>query len=703
MIGNPESRRSSQMAWRAVARKGLAVLLINALLAGHAPAPLWAQGDLAGDATTGAPEELVPSEEAVPEAVAAPLPPEHDIVIDPTAPRPDWDSFWPSFTTSNKPTSSPTPIEAAEEKWVVKVGEGGSRGPGISDPILAGEYLYIASNDKLIMKDPDTGETVREAQLVVPIDSTSRMVYAEGLIVVPLGGGRLQALTADTLTTAWVTPPVASASGGSAPQQSLATLTVRDGYVYMGTTDGSSDGSGSGYLLCVNLKTGAVRWQREAKGGYYWAGACSFGDYLVIGDDAGLVYAFDPITGDTVGTPFNVGAQVRSTVVTDGSHLYVADYKGTLHKLSMSADGTIEEVARVTFGKYNTSTPAIVDGKIVLCGQSATQGSGKYMKYAAVFVIDAQTMQVEHEVCKLTNGGTLPTMYSQSSPLVSVQGDDAYVYFTVNWNPSSLYRYRIGDEAVDELYTPSAVNQEYCLNSVISGPDGSLYYKNDSGMLFALKGAPSWTVTIESNNGMKSTKVYVKRGAKLPVPAEPVREGYAFEGWFTDEQLVHPWDADADIAGDATLYAKWSKVGQPGGGTTEPGGDESVAPEVVPPSGQGESVEQQAGGSQGKPAADPQRTTSQVGGEVKQTGGPGAGTSAKPADAHEGKSEDKKASDEAEDERSEDDAESATLTKGTAHASSVMEGVMAGAGVVGLVGVAAAGGWLAVSALRRRL
>ena len=258
---------------------------------------------------------------------------------------------------------------------------------------------------------------------------------------------------------------------------------------------------GSGYLMCVNLQTGAVRWQHEAKGGYYWAGACALGDYLVVGDDAGLVYAFDPATGETVGTPFNAGAQVRSTVVTDGSYLYVADYKGTLHKLSMSADGSICEVASVTFGgKYNTSTPAIVDGKIVLCGQSATQGPSKYMKYAAVFVIDAETMRVEREVCKLTNGGALPTMYWQSSPLVSVQDDGAYVYFTVNWKPSSLYRYRIGDEAVDELYTPSDANQEYCLNSVIAGPDGSLYYKNDSGKLFALKGAPSWTVTIEPNN-----------------------------------------------------------------------------------------------------------------------------------------------------------------------------------------------------------
>ena len=44
-------------------------------------------------------------------------------------PRPDWESPWPSFTTSNKPTSSLTPVEAAEEKWVVSVGGGRFTGP----------------------------------------------------------------------------------------------------------------------------------------------------------------------------------------------------------------------------------------------------------------------------------------------------------------------------------------------------------------------------------------------------------------------------------------------------------------------------------------------------------------------------------------------------------------------------------------------
>ena len=527
--------------------------------------------------------------------------PENDIVIDAGAARPDWGSEWPSFTTSNKPTSSLTPVAAAQEKWVVQIG--GAR-ENLSDPILVGDYLYIASTDRLLMVDAATGTTVREAKLASSIDSTARMVYAEGVVIVPLHGGRLQALTVDTLTTTWLTEPLPAAttpSGSTVEQQSLGTLTVRDGYVYAGTSDGSYDGSGTGYLLSVNIATGAVRFTRPMAGGYYWAGAVPMGDYLVVGDDAGNVYAFDPVTGATVGTPLALGAQVRSTIVAEGGYLYAADYKGTLHKLAMDADGTLSEVARVTFGKYCTSTPSVVNGKIVLCGQSATQGPSKYMKYAAVFVIDAETMTVEHEVCKTTDGGALPTMYSQSSPLVSVQDGDAFVYFTVNWNPSGLYRYRVGDDAVDVLYTPADAHQEYCMSSVVAGADGSLYYINDSGALFALKGAPSWRVSFDAANGTSVASVYVKRGAVVTRPADPVRAGYDFDGWYIDPACTTAWDFDAPVRADMTLRAKWiehqtqpqppvpERPIEPGdvpagnnGGTGAPGSPAPVVPAVRP-------------------------------------------------------------------------------------------------------------------------
>ena len=69
------------------------------------------------------------------------------------------------------------------------------------------------------------------------------------------------------------------------------------------------------------------------------------------------------------------------------------------------------------------------------------------------------------------------------------------------------------------------------------------------------------TVTIVFGNGDPDETVTVKDGDKLTQPADPVRDGYKFVGWFTtkDENgnLSDPWDFNDPVTGDFTLYAGW--------------------------------------------------------------------------------------------------------------------------------------------------
>ena len=428
--------------------------------------------------------------------------PENDIEITPAAPRPNWESPWPNFTTGTRPTDAKVPTGDVEQAWVDVVGtvpEGSYGVPNVSDPIVVGDYLYVASADRLIMKDRVSGKTVREAKLAASIDSTARMVYAGGIIVVPVHGGRLQALTADALATVWLTqalPTYTTESGFVVEQQSLGTLTVHDGYVYAGTSDGSS---GKGYLTCVNLRTGAIRWQREDKGGYYWAGAAATGSHLVIGDDTGAVVVRDATTGEEV-SRVGVGAPVRSTVVQgdDASTFFAVSTDGVMHRLSLSENGELKETGSVKFAKTSTGTPALVDGKLVVGGQSDqfVQVS-KYMKayYGLLAVIDAKTLAVDAAVTTVDGkpllgktGAQAASAEVKSTPVVSVQGGQTYVYFTANCNPGGMYRYRLGDADASLVYTPAPEHQQFCMYSIAVGPDGTLYYKNDSGALFAIKG-----------------------------------------------------------------------------------------------------------------------------------------------------------------------------------------------------------------------
>ncbi len=431
----------------------------------------------AGDAVTWAYSAF---EEDLPE----PLP----VVPDPDAPRPEWESAWPGYASGSN-TEAATPTGEVKESWVSSIKDSADWATNVSDPIYVGSYVYIAAGAKLLQIDPATGKTVREGALAAPIDSIARMVYADGVVVVPLSGGRLQALTADALTTVWATAKLpANEQGGE--QQSLSTLIVKDGCVYFGTAAADWSASYGGYLVCVDIKTGSVKWKTEnADAGYYWAGAAAIGSLLVMGDDTGFVYAVDSQQGTRVGEGLDLGARVRSTVVADpdGSTVYVVTVDGVLHKVRVGADGELSEAGKVQFASASTGTPTLAGGRLYVGGQLVQGSSGGQARCGVLAVIDAKTLQVEHSITS-ADGTALEGSNVMSAPVVSTQGGATYVYFTANSLPGGVYRYRVGDATASRIYTPSEDKQNYCMGSITVGPDGSLYYVNDSGALFAIAG-----------------------------------------------------------------------------------------------------------------------------------------------------------------------------------------------------------------------
>lgn len=70
---------------------------------------------------------------------------------------------------------------------------------------------------------------------------------------------------------------------------------------------------------------------------------------------------------------------------------------------------------------------------------------------------------------------------------------------------------------------------------------------------------PSFKLTYHTNSGTSIPQTEVKQGTMLIVPPVPIREGYDFGGWYTDEDLKNPFDfIDAVMPDhDLDLYAKW--------------------------------------------------------------------------------------------------------------------------------------------------
>lgn len=503
------------------------------------------------------------------------------IVPDPDAERPDWESAWPGYGSS-VPEGAGLPTGAVSESWVSQMKDPSDWATNVSDPIVAGGRVFVAVGSELRQLDPATGEVLCRGALAAPIDSIARMVYTDGVVVVPLSGGRLQALTADALTTVWVTPALAAGVAGA--QQSLSSLTVGDGCVYFGTADADWSTTYGGYLVCVDTSTGKVLWtQQNKEAGYYWAGAVRVGGFLAIGDDAGAVCVLDATTGAAVSS-LSVGARVRSTLVAgaDGSTVYAVTYDGVLHRLAVGQDGSIVQTGSVKFAKSSVGTPTLVGGKLYVGGQSEEYVQvNKYTKaYLGVMaVIDAETLSVERAVSTVDGA---PLMGDKSSadvmgaPVVATRDGETYIYFTANCRPGGVYRYRVGAASAELVYTPSEMNQNFCMASIVVGDDGSLYYVNDSGALFALAGDgvlvpevpetpetpedpdnPSTPPAGENHDGGKH-----RAGGAVPAGKKPVAAQAASKSGETKRDAADEKGMSADeVSEDASGARKASRAG----------------------------------------------------------------------------------------------------------------------------------------------
>lgn len=73
-------------------------------------------------------------------------------------------------------------------------------------------------------------------------------------------------------------------------------------------------------------------------------------------------------------------------------------------------------------------------------------------------------------------------------------------------------------------------------------------------------GVRKYSVTFNSNGGSNVASKYVNKNAKVSQPAAPTKNGFQFEGWYTDKALTDSYDFSKPVTRSFTLYAKWSET-----------------------------------------------------------------------------------------------------------------------------------------------
>lgn len=386
-------------------------------------------------------------------------------------------------------TEAKAPRGNAELKWAVKYTD-----DSITPPALAQEYIFAVADNKVLKINKADGALIAESE---PLDgsaafSTIAPTYGGGMLFVPIGSGRVQALDADTLEILWIT------AGSEIGGQTISPVVYADGYIYTGTWNGEER---DGEFFCIDTagedKIKKPVWSIRHKGGFYWMDAYVSENYVIFGGDDGeygseadssVLYSVNRYTGEIIDKAEGLHGDLRSGIVydEDSGNVYFTSKGARLYKAAVTDDGKFGEIKSTELSGSSTSSPIVYNG-MVFVGVSAENPFDKAGH--AYVMIDAESMEV-------TDSVTVPGYPQADGLLCGAYEPKLYIYTSYNAEPGGIYE--IDMEKTEngmrfskgiDLFVPESDMSQYCICGISADDDGVLYYKNDSGYIMAVEQA----------------------------------------------------------------------------------------------------------------------------------------------------------------------------------------------------------------------
>lgn len=421
-------------------------------------------------------------------------------------------NYWTNFRNSLynmaiTDAATPASPETTAEKWVKQYGTGWMAAP--SGFIIADNALVFMAGKTLKKVDLQTGALIKEATMFDECGfAIVSPTYADGVIYCPIDGGKMQAFDAKTLESKWT---FTAELGG----QNNSPITYADGYLYTGYWNGENKDAN---LVCVKASDGSLVWKKTVTGGFYWAGSTVVGDAVIVGTDDGAggydgdshLFALNRKNGEVISdiTLSGMGDQ-RSSIAysAEKGRAYFTTKNGYIASVAVDAkSGALSDLKSSKVALQATSTP-VVYGDLVIFGAGSgivagSNGNGN------IIVADANTLNGLYAI---------PVQaYPQGSVMISTaylkDTGKLYCYATYNGKPGGMTLItldpndRTGKSAVkSEIYSAPG-HEQYCLVSPICGSDGTIYYRNDSGWIFALTNNNAYLTALSSNVGTFKTK-----------------------------------------------------------------------------------------------------------------------------------------------------------------------------------------------------
>ena len=144
------------------------------------------------------------------------------------------------------------------------------------------------------------------------------------------------------------------------------------------------------------------------------------------------------------------------------------------------------------------------------------------------------------------NNSNLPVIWKST-----LSQDKTYVVsFEKNENtPSDAdYPYREGYSFAGWFTTDDFSGALY--DNALDAPNGTLYARWEAGVFYI--------ITFRTNGGSEVAGIILEHGATFLAPDDPIKDGYNFDGWYSDIDLEINYTFPAIPLQNLVLYAKWA-------------------------------------------------------------------------------------------------------------------------------------------------
>ena len=388
----------------------------------------------------------------------------------------------------------PTTSRQTAQRFTKSFGNGYKNAP--TPPLVVGNTLIVLSGKTIYKLDSEKGEVLAKASIFSEVGyAVTSPTYYGGVIYAPLDNGVVQAFNYETLESLWV---YQDALGG----QALCPITYDGGYLYTGFWRGEENYTN---YVCLSAKDENPKktnekkspvWVRKNKGGYYWAGALITKNFAVFGCDNGKsdstssskIISVNKKTGK-LASILSVKGDIRSSVTYSSATgcCYVSSKAGYIYKFKIDgSSGALSSLRSFKAPGEVTATPVIYAGRLYVGAQNGQKGQ--------LLVLDASTLK---KIYHADVDG-----YPQSAVAVCdyyyKDSGKIYIYATLNNKDGSVVvledsKGQTSGKAT-VLYKPGENKRQYCISPISVGSDGTLFYKNDSGYIFAVEKSDHFNV-----------------------------------------------------------------------------------------------------------------------------------------------------------------------------------------------------------------